>query len=495
MEAKFKKQFTEISEESKLVGANYVIVNGDAISEQGFYGYQDLEKQIKTTDKTIYRIASISKIVVGMGVMRLVEEGKLDIYDDIQDILGFPIRNPKYPDSPITIKMLLTHTSSITDGYDDEDPANDDKIVGYNGVNGTSKPVTLADILVPNKSKYWTDLTYSKYKPGEYFIYSNFGTGILTCIIEKITHEYFTDWIKKTILDKLDMDASFNPRDIKGIEYGSSIYKRDLVNDDYKLSRTFASFVERFYPKFPLGENYRGPAGGLFTSMEDLAKILIVLLNEGKYKDIRILKKETVEFMSQFHWFGNPEDSSYKAKGLSLKLTTDYGPRILRGHTGSAYGVISCMFYSLEQKVGICFITNGGHITYNIDNKADLLTEILKEFTKTFICNEKKHTFVIDLLGKESKLDERTIYMPTKVVKECCEYYVPALTIAEGLLEIPRITENYIEIEKNKISQILSLWGGAIKEVDGFLLLPIKKVLNNLRLEYQIDENKIVITY
>ena len=85
--------------------------------------------------------------------------------------------------------------------------------------------------------------------------------------------------------------------------------------------------------------------------------------------------------------------------------------------------------------------------------------------------------------------------MPTKVVKECCEYYVPALTIAEGLLEIPRITENYIEIEKNKISQILSLWGGAIKEVDGFLLLPIKKVLNNLRLEYQIDENKIVITY
>ena len=61
------------------------------------------------------------------------------------------------------------------------------------------------------------------------------------------------------------MDASFNPRDIKAIEYGSSIYKRDLVNDDYKLSRTFASFVERFYPKFPLGENYRGPAGGLFT--------------------------------------------------------------------------------------------------------------------------------------------------------------------------------------------------------------------------------------
>lgn len=495
MEAKFRKQFTEISEESKLVGANYVIVQGDAISEKGFYGYQDLEKQIKTTDKTIYRIASISKVVVGMGIMKLVEEGLLDINADIQDILGFPIRNPKFPDTPITVKMLLIHTSSITDGYDDEDPANDDKIKGYNGVNGTSKPVTLADILVPNKSKYWTDLTYSDYEPGKFFIYSNFGTGILACIIEKITNEYFTEWIKKTILDKLEMDASFNPRDIKAIEYGSSIYKRDLVNDDYKLSRTFASFVERFYPKFPLGENYRGPAGGLFTSMEDLAKILIVLLNDGKYKNIRILKKESVEYMTQFQWFGYTDDPSYRGKGISLKLTNEFGPSILRGHTGSAYGVVSCMFFNLEQKVGICFITNGGHISYNIDNKSDCLTDVLMAFSNTYLKQEKEHCFTISLDSKVSKLDGRSIYMPTEVVCKCGEYYVPALTLAEGLLTFPKLTENYIEIEKGKISHILSLWGGSVKEVNGYQLLPVKKILDSLRIKYRVEEKEIIITY
>ena len=78
-------------------------------------------KANQTTDKTIYRIASISKVVVGMGIMKLVEEGLLDINADIQDVLGFPIRNPKFPDTYYR-KMLLIHTSSITDGYDDEDP-------------------------------------------------------------------------------------------------------------------------------------------------------------------------------------------------------------------------------------------------------------------------------------------------------------------------------------------------------------------------------------
>lgn len=71
------------------------------------------------TASTLYRLASISKLVTTIAVMKLVEEGRLDLDRDLSDYLGFPFRNPHFPTVPITLRMLLSHTSSLRDdaGY------------------------------------------------------------------------------------------------------------------------------------------------------------------------------------------------------------------------------------------------------------------------------------------------------------------------------------------------------------------------------------------
>jgi CubicO group peptidase (beta-lactamase class C family) len=337
----FKNRFENSCVKTRLVGASAVIVKDEEIEEEVSFGFQSLESKEPVTPNTIFRIASISKIIVAMTVMTLVEEGKLSIGDDIGSILGFPIRNPHFPDTPITIEMLMTQTSSITDGFDDEDPLNEHEICGYNGVNGTSWNVGLRDLLIPNEGKYYTSGTWDRAKPGTKFIYSNFGCGILACICEAVTGEYFTDYAARRILKPLQLDASFRASEIIAKDRIATLYNRTgNPENPYKISRSKDSFILSGYPRFPLAENYRGPAGGLFISMHDLSKIMRVLMNDGSCYGVRILKKETVEMMLQMHWFGH-DDPTYRSKGLQLKLMDDFDNRLFAGHTGYAYGVVS----------------------------------------------------------------------------------------------------------------------------------------------------------
>ena len=93
------------------------IVENDQIIWKGAYGYASIEQNKPVGDSTIFHIASISKLLTGTALMQLWEEGLFDLDDDINNYLPFEIRNPNYPDDPITFRMLLTHTSSINDDW------------------------------------------------------------------------------------------------------------------------------------------------------------------------------------------------------------------------------------------------------------------------------------------------------------------------------------------------------------------------------------------
>ena len=120
-----------------------------------------------------------------MAAMKLVEEGKLNLDEDISNILGFKIRNPKYPSIPITTRMLMLHKSSITDGLEDESVE-----IGYNGVNGKHYFVSLEDLLLNKNSKYYTDETYSNNKPGDKYLYSNFELELLLVLSKSVVGSY-----------------------------------------------------------------------------------------------------------------------------------------------------------------------------------------------------------------------------------------------------------------------------------------------------------------
>ena len=369
-----KLDFIKICEQFDLKGASVTFLkNGKLTSYQ--MGYMSEEEQLETHPNTIYRIASISKTILAVGAMKLYEDGLLDLDKDISDYLGFTIRNPKFPNHIITTRQIMTQTSSITDGFDDEEMENDSRVDGYNGVNGRILGIPLETMLVPNDSPHYSDLTYSDFEPGSHFIYSNFGCGILACIIEKISGKNYDDFMQETLFSKLNIDASYFPYKLKHPEHIATLYRGEHI-------RTGKSFVERAYKKMPLGESYIGPAGGCFISINDLAKVMLSFID----KDYMVLKEETINYMLQENWRGTEYDDGYIAKALQMVIYEDALVVPLYGHFGTAYGLRSMMLFNKDLKMGVCFATNGGNIyerSHHIPKiHYTVLTNIFKEQIK-----------------------------------------------------------------------------------------------------------------
>lgn len=404
-----KKIFKEIMEASNLVGGSSVVYNKGKIVEKLAYGYSNREKNKKFTCDTAIRIASVSKVIVSLTLMHLYDEGKIDLDLDISEYLGFEVKNPKYPNIPITLRMILAHTSSITDGK--EVDAGDNKDTGYNKVNGTNSDFTLKDLLHP-EGRYYVHETYSKHKPGTYFQYSNFGCGIIACIIEKVSGQYFTDYVKEVVFKPLDLDASFVVTDLKTKDI-ASIYKNK--NGENVLGRTRDFFANNLYKKFPIGENYRGPAGGCFISTNGLMKLMITLLNGGA----PIVKEETLSLMMNIEYSGKREPwDSTTARGLHLGVLDYYEGRRLFGHTGDAYGVKTHFYFNKEEQIGMVFVTNGGGFKYQECGIADMQEKAIRATLEKYWHPEIATTFRFNVKDDFGYLNNRKIFIKTKASEE-----------------------------------------------------------------------------
>ncbi|MBR6013796.1 MAG: beta-lactamase family protein [Selenomonadaceae bacterium] len=79
-------------------------------------GKRNIEKNLPVTEQTKFRVASVSKMFTMFGIMKLVDEGKINLDEDVSKYLGFELKNPNFPDEKITVRMLASHTSTIRDG-------------------------------------------------------------------------------------------------------------------------------------------------------------------------------------------------------------------------------------------------------------------------------------------------------------------------------------------------------------------------------------------
>lgn len=360
-----KNKLDNFAMNANAVGVSALISDKDKVIFDYFYGLRDIEKNLETKEGTIYRIASISKVIVGIGIMMLHDEGKLNIYEDISKYLGYMVRNPHHRDVPITIEMVMTQTSSLCDG--------EDETLGYDGVNGPKFYVSLERLLTDPTYEYYTDKTYLLDKPGIKFCYSNFGCGILACIIEKVTNMYFTDFIIERLFKPLNLDASFRVEDIKNKEMVASLY-----SSNHKLNRNYDMFMNILFDRYPLGDNFRGPAGGLFISAKDLSVIMRMLMNKGTVNGVRILSEEMLTDAFKVHWQSDIPDGYYRKKGLQMIILDNYD-KGLYGHTGDAYGLKSFMLFNEEY--GYIFLCNGAIYKPNEND----ISQIQKEFLEGLI--------------------------------------------------------------------------------------------------------------
>ncbi len=366
LNAQMQQAVEQIAHDYGLSGLSVVAVCDAKIAGEWYTGLRDIDRSLPVNADTRYRIASISKLVLTTAMLTLHDSGRLDLDADVSDYLGFTLRNPSYPDRPVTPRMLLLHTGSIHEGngYDSF------LMATYNNVGN---PPSFSELLVPGGEYYTADMWLNK-PPGEYYSYCNANYGLAGTIIERITGERFEEFMQKTLFAPLGITASYIVEGLPEVENLAVIYQqRDgrwiPQTDDFKgvlsAPRDFTGYVTGFN-----GAVF-SPQGGLRISAAGLARVMILHMNRGKYNGKRILSKKAVRLMHEPGWRWNGsnadvEDVRQGDRGLGTQILPDPAPGSLLppgsrmiGHSGSAYGLISDFYFDPDGKYGFIFITNG----------------------------------------------------------------------------------------------------------------------------------------
>jgi len=356
----------KIRSDFNLTGLSVATVCDGKLTGTYHAGLRDIERNLPVTDDTKYRIASISKFVMTTAMMKLADSRKLDLDEDVSTYLGFLLRNPAHPDHPITVRMLLLHTSSINEGrgYDNF------LMATYNNV---SNPSSFSELLVPG-GKYYTEDMWRREAPSEYYTYCNANFGLAGTVIEKITGQRFEDYMQQNLFVPLGINASYIPEGVTDINNLAVIYNNEdgkwvAQTDDFKGVMS----SPRDFSGYKTGTNAAvfSPQGGLRITAADLARVMILHINEGKIDGKRIISKKSIRLMHKEQWTyngsnGDVEESRPGGRGLSVHIlpvpsADDALPpeAHMMGHTGSAYGLISDFFFDPEGRYGFIFMTNG----------------------------------------------------------------------------------------------------------------------------------------
>ena len=342
-----------------------VAFDGDGDIASFAEGITDPRTRRPVTIDDPVRVASVSKMVTAIGIMKLVDLGKLDLHRDVSDYLGWRLRNPNFPDRPITLAMLLAHTSSVREHDDD-----------YVLPLGQTLQQALGD------PRNW-DATHG---PGDgYFAYVNFNYPIIGSILEKVTGERFDLWMHREVLEPMKLDACFNWPTCSDAALAHAVELdepsgKPEKDDLHGVRPTCPVLLKEGEPcdlsRWKLGENGSlfAPQGGLRISARGLARIGRMLLNGGTLDGARILSPQAVDTLLAQTWRfdgsnGATEGSFYCSAGNGTHQIPNRQPgcaddmgsngALLVGHAGDAYGMKSGLWIDRARGRGIAYFVTG----------------------------------------------------------------------------------------------------------------------------------------
>ncbi len=328
---------------------------------------------------TLFRIASISKMVTTLGVMKLVEQGRLSLDEDIGTYLGYRARNPNFPDVSITLRMLLTHTSSLRDD------------AGYFWFDGELK-----DVLVPGGSRFANGEMWSRtHAPGSYFSYANLPWGVIGTVMEKVTGQRFDRLMRSLVVEPLGLQGGYNAAELSPASLSNlaTLYRKATAGDENVwdpkgpwIAQTddYSSKppISRARADYTVGSNGTlfGPQGGFRASAHDLGRIMRMLMNGGELDGRRIFERATVDTMLARQWprsarAGESDYGSHRGRFNAWGLGNqhfldvsgpDFGDRLVEGggftaagHLGDAYGLLGTLAFDPASRNGFAFLIGG----------------------------------------------------------------------------------------------------------------------------------------
>lgn len=336
--ARIPARMKEFVDSGVIAGAVTLVARHGEVVSLKAVGYQDLETKTPMRTDSIFQIRSMTKPITAVGIMILLEEGRLLLSDPVekyvpefQDQLvvdkreGEKVLTTKKPSRPITIMDLLTHTSGVPPDFTPDKP---DKTLAEHVAIGSQEPL--------------------EFEPGTKFLYSDAGFATLGRIIEVASGQPYEKFIEQRILRPLGMkDSFFFPPPEKCTRIASHYEPQDgklkrfegSLNPDWQSPdgcRAFAAVVP-----------YPGPSWGLFSTASDMAAFHQMMLSGGTYNGVRILSRASVEAMTAVHsgdlvperWWGyglgwGVHRERPSSGAFALESIGGYGHNGLRGTFG-----------------------------------------------------------------------------------------------------------------------------------------------------------------
>lgn len=346
LEAFLDDFFTKEMAKEHVPGAAVALVKDGKIFFSKGYGYADLEKKIPVvSDKTLFRVGSISKLFTTTAVLQLVEQGKLKLDDDVNKYLKrFQVKN-SYP-KPITVANLLTHTDGFDSGW------------GIGAFARRASEMTpLGDFLAKR-------LPPRILPPGEVFLYSDVGMNLAGYIVEEISGVPFAQYIEQNILQPLDMRRSsfiqpLPPQLASDLAVGYKYKNGTYFRRPFAFSNTFAG-------------------NGMMATVTDIAHFAIAQLQNGRYGTAQILNEATVREMHRRQFTHHP---SMIGSGYGFyEDSIDNKLAIL--HNGRQNGYTSKLVLLPDQNLGLIVTCN--------NNPTPLNDELVNEFFERYYSVKEK---------------------------------------------------------------------------------------------------------
>lgn len=330
-------------------GFSAAVVDSSGILYNKGFGYADVSENKKYSSNTLINMASVSKVFIGVAVLKAVEMNLLNLDDPINNYLPFKVVNPNYPDDQITIRQLATHTSSIVDtaiymetcyiNKDDiaiEDPLKERYALYYQ--NGSEKWMPLVEYLneiLERDASLYDASSFAQRKPGALREYSNVGAALCALVVESVVKKPFHEFTKENIFIPLGMSST------------SWLY------DEVVASNYSTLYYEAH--ELPYYTILSYPDGGLISSSSDMSLFLMDLI-KGYSGSGTVLSTEGYNelFRSQLEkkTLGGKENFNV---GLFIDKELAYD---VIGHTGGDPGTNTMMYFNTATGKGRIFISN-----------------------------------------------------------------------------------------------------------------------------------------
>jgi CubicO group peptidase (beta-lactamase class C family) len=336
---------------SHAPGLSAAIVKGGQIAWKAAYGFRDAAQAIPVTSDTLFQLASVSKTVLSVAVMQLVEQGKLALDDDVDNSLPFMVRNPSFPSTAITYHMLLSHVGSINDNW---------PVIDGMTVTNMDAPISLIDwftgYFTPGGAYYSKTGNFTTSAPATMFSYSNQGTALVGLLVERISGTPYDQYCRQHIFQPLGMtETSYRLADLDP----SHIAIPQMWN-----GTSYDELGHHGYPDYPVGT--------LRTSAPQLARFLLAFMNGGELEGTRILKADTVTQMR------TPQYPMIDPTIGIIWFTFMLGPDVVIGHEGGDPGTSTLMYFRPSDNVGVILLSNGDPQTAVLPDIAIHLFDIAK---------------------------------------------------------------------------------------------------------------------